>query len=305
MMQRKAMDGVLQSVGSTRTYYYRSICDVKDEDLPEEYIIPYLPKLKDQGGVNSCVAHALAETAEVGIRQQTGEETEVSIVVIYGLWRDDWHKGEGMFPETAIKNGRDVGTCLKALAPENIEVVEAIDKAREYKEKYPDKMVYKVGNYFKFRKDEEFFTYIKKALIQFNLPIVVTVNNGGKHAEVIVGWNKDGEVILQNSWGSYGAVKDGLHDWQPKNIEEAYLVMLKEIETPFSDVSGHWAEKHIRNLYFAEIMQGYEDGSFKPEGYIKRGEAAKIIDMVMKAADEKIQALEKEIQELKKAIKLQ
>lgn len=296
------MQGALKSVGSARAYYFRSICNVLDEELPEEYMIPRLPTLLDQGGVNSCVAHALAETAEVGIYQQTGKETEVSVVVIYGRWRDEWHKGEGMFPETAIKNGRKVGTCKKQLAPENIEMEEAAEFAGEIILKHPDKMIFKVGNYFTFRKDEKFSVFLKKALFQFNLPLVVIVNNGGRHAEVAVGWNKEGDIILQNSWGSYGAVKDGLHEWKPGNIEEAYLVMLKEIETPFNDVSGHWAEKYIRDLYFAEIMQGYEDGSFKPEGYIKRGEAAKIIDMVMKAADEKIQALEKEIQELKKAI---
>jgi hypothetical protein len=56
----------------------------------------------------------------------------------------------------------------------------------------------------------------------------------------------------------------------------------------FSDIYGHWAQKEINLAYNNGWILGYEDGSFKPEGYIKRGEAAKIIDMVMKANDEKI-----------------
>lgn len=287
------MNGALQSVGSARTYYYRTICTVKDEELPEEYIIPYLPKLLDQEGVNSCVAHSLAEILQVANKQQTDKEIDMSVLEIYGLWRGE-HKSEGMFPESSINNGRKIGTCNRELAPENIEVLEAIYKAKEYLEKYPDEFIYKVGNYYKFRRDEDFYTYLKKAIYQFNLPVLVIVNNGGRHAEIAVGWNKDGEVILQNSWGSYGAVKDGLHDWKPENIEEAYLVMLKEIETPFSDVSGHWAEKYIRNVYFAGIMEGYPDGTFAPDKAVTRAELAKVVDEVLKDIDEKIRKLDKE-----------
>lgn len=290
------MQGALKSVGSARTYYYRTICTVKDEELPEEYKIPYLPKLLDQGGVNSCVAHSLAEILQVANKQQTDKEIDMSVLEIYGLWRGD-NKGEGMFPESTINNGRKIGTCNREIAPENIEVLEAIYKAKEYLEKYPEEFIYKVGNYYKFRKDEDFYTYLKKAIYQFNLPVLVIVNNRGRHAEIAVGWNKDGDVILQNSWGSYGAVKDGLHEWQPTNIEEAYLVTMEELKTPFTDIGGHWAEKYIKNLYFADIFTGYEDGTFRPDTPITRAELAKVIDLAIKTIDEKIQALEKSIVE--------
>ena len=53
----------------------------------------------------------------------------------------------------------------------------------------------------------------------------------------------------------------------------------------FSDVSGHWAEKYIMELAEKGIINGYEDGTFKPQGAIKKGEFLKLI-MVASLPDE-------------------
>lgn len=44
----------------------------------------------------------------------------------------------------------------------------------------------------------------------------------------------------------------------------------------FSDVAGHWAEQQIYKLVACGIVNGFEDGTFKPETYITRGQAAMI-----------------------------
>lgn len=45
----------------------------------------------------------------------------------------------------------------------------------------------------------------------------------------------------------------------------------------FSDIEGHWAEASIKKAYESGIVNGYEDGSFKPDKTVSRAEFAKII----------------------------
>jgi 3D (Asp-Asp-Asp) domain-containing protein len=42
--------------------------------------------------------------------------------------------------------------------------------------------------------------------------------------------------------------------------------------TPFVDVTGHWAEKQITELYISGVIQAPEDGRFRPYDMITRGE---------------------------------
>lgn len=39
-----------------------------------------------------------------------------------------------------------------------------------------------------------------------------------------------------------------------------------------TDVDGHWAEAYVKRLQSAGIMQGYEDGTFRPDGTVTRAE---------------------------------
>ena len=45
----------------------------------------------------------------------------------------------------------------------------------------------------------------------------------------------------------------------------------------FSDVPGHWGETYINSLADKGIINGYTDGTFKPNGTIKKGEFLKLI----------------------------
>lgn len=46
---------------------------------------------------------------------------------------------------------------------------------------------------------------------------------------------------------------------------------------PVDDITGHWAEESIRWCIEHGLMQGYEDGSFKPERAVTRAELATIL----------------------------
>ena len=287
-------DGALKAVGSARQYYYNTICDVKDEELPKEYMVKNLSNILDQGSVNSCVAHGVAGALSANHLKNTGELIDLSVLLIYGLWRGDM-TGMGMFVESTLENGREIGTSPREYAPENLEVPDAISKAKEYAKEYPNAMAFKVGSFYKMRENANFVKDIKKALYQYDLPLVTVKNGSSRHCELIVGWDED-NFILQNSygeeWGNKGFHKLAL---TTTALDDTFLVLADKVELPFSDVSGHWAEKYIRNLYFAGIMGGYPDGTFKPDSPITRGELAKVVDEVMKAIDEKLKKLEEKI----------
>ncbi len=47
----------------------------------------------------------------------------------------------------------------------------------------------------------------------------------------------------------------------------------------FTDISGHWAEEQIRSIAGRGIIDGYPDGTFKPDAKVTRAEFAKIISV--------------------------
>lgn len=49
-----------------------------------------------------------------------------------------------------------------------------------------------------------------------------------------------------------------------------------------SDIEGHWAEETIRSLVHLEILNGYPDGTFRPDQSVTRAELAKILAVTYK-----------------------
>ena len=54
------------------------------------------------------------------------------------------------------------------------------------------------------------------------------------------------------------------------------------INKKYTDLNGHWAREDIEKLTQYQIIEGYEDGSFKPDKSISRAEVAKIINKMLK-----------------------
>ena len=49
-------------------------------------------------------------------------------------------------------------------------------------------------------------------------------------------------------------------------------------EDLFSDIAGHWAQDYINEAANAGIVNGYEDGTFRPQQYITRAEAVTMVN---------------------------
>ena len=54
-------------------------------NLPDSYTIPYLPPVKNQKAVSSCVAHATAVITEYFHKMETNKEEAISTDFIYGM----------------------------------------------------------------------------------------------------------------------------------------------------------------------------------------------------------------------------
>lgn len=58
-----------------------------------------------------------------------------------------------------------------------------------------------------------------------------------------------------------------------------------EEPVPVDDITGHWAEQSIRRAMDKGLMQGYPDGSWKPDQPVTRAELAVILDRLDKGDD--------------------
>lgn len=54
------------------------------------------------------------------------------------------------------------------------------------------------------------------------------------------------------------------------------IEMVSITEPPFNDIGDHWAKSYIESLYLKGIVQGYDDGSFRPEAKVNRAELTKM-----------------------------
>lgn len=185
------------------------------EYYPKEFSLDTI-RVKSQGSVSSCVAHAICEVNEYHNRRQERTNRVMSTGFIYGNRRNSLNKSSGMYVREALSNMCKYGNVLKEDFSENVEVPEAIslfeDKFELLKDKaYPNRF----SSYFRLSKIDD----IKYSLMNYG-PVVfamnwregITVNKDGVmqinkkanktggHCMMIYGWNEKGWLI-QNSWG--------------------------------------------------------------------------------------------------------
>lgn len=204
--------GCKKEIEDKRDYKMKITGIAKASTYPDEYQIK-MPRIKNQGAVNSCVAHSLSTFLEECYKN---ENQYFSVGFIYGYRPEEYYQGEGMYPREALKTLQKVGDVKQNDFPYNKEIPEVknlVDKNIERLE--PIANNYKIDSYARiYTKDE-----IKKCLYNdCPVPISIPVYNNlsidkdgiikqaegeieGYHMVILYGWNEKG-YLLQNSWGT-------------------------------------------------------------------------------------------------------
>ena len=192
--------------------YKAYVCSTKPDIFPEKYEIT-IPEVKDQGIVNSCVAHALASFLEEAYKD---DKTQFSAGFIYGYRPLGYSQDQGMYPREALKTLLKVGDVPRDKFNHNKEMPEIKDLVNEnFNSLKVLADVYRIYSYARIYTQKE----IKNLLFNdIPVPISIPVYNNlkydkntfivqkpcgmceGYHMILLVGWNENG-FILQNSWG--------------------------------------------------------------------------------------------------------
>ncbi len=223
--------GALFSKPDVRDY----VASAKQSELPDEFELQ-LPKVKNQGPVGSCVAHALSIVVEYFNKKESGKYTQMSTGYIYGNRRLTLYKGYGMYTKDAIKTISKYGDVPHKLFPVNVEVPDAINKFEESVDGIEaEGYFFKFHEYFKLKNEAAIKTSIMEngpaimAMKWFDdIKVVdgimktdcVTSYRTNGHCMVIYGWNEKGWKV-RNSWG---------RSWGDKgNVIIPYDVPFKEV----------------------------------------------------------------------------
>ena len=181
--------------------------------LPVEHKID-MPGVKNQGNVNSCVAHSLSTFLEEYYKLSN---IDFSVGFIYGYRPSTYHQGEGMYPRDALKTLQKIGNVKHSIFPYNMEIPEI-----KYRVDTEMPKLKCLAKDFKIKSYARIYTIneIKKCLIN-DCPVPISIpvynnlslnkdniinlpsgDNEGYHMVILYGWNEQG-FMLQNSWGKY------------------------------------------------------------------------------------------------------
>ena len=279
------MYGVNKSYPSVRTYLYQPVGSI---DIPAEYTVTQLPKVKNQGSVNSCCACAAAEILEILNLREFGEHAVFSEGYIYGRCRSPQGKYKGMYPDLLVEELRKKGSVPTTIYNKCYEMPEMqellnnnpnISKLDELAEKY------RLKAYVAFLGKK--YAEMKEALYVYDTPLFAVCEDYFKesHAIIIVGYTKNG-FIIQNSWGEKWGNK-GRKEIPFDAVDYAYLFIDEVFELKFKDVKEtDWFYKAVKEMVFGGIMKGRSEDTFDPIVPPTRAELAQFGVNILKKVEE-------------------
>ena len=211
-----------------RNYTISQFIPGKDEITDEEFCLklPQLQIIIDQGDIGACVGHSFAMAKAILEYQRTNKWMDIDPFVIYGTRFAGEYTGIGMYPIQGAKVLLKEGAYLRRDFNKREEMPMLMDTVKEWKKNNPDKVedakALKISGYSYVSTESA----IKRAL-KNGMPISVaypiypsfykTGNDGivpvpkkdekdtGYHQMLIVGWTKNRQWIVINSWGiNYG-----------------------------------------------------------------------------------------------------
>lgn len=261
--------GALFSKPDVRDY----TASAKASEFPNEFELD-MPKVKNQGAISSCVAHAISTVVEYFNQKETGKYEEMSTGYIYGNRRFSVYKGSGMYTKDAIHTVSKYGDVPNGYFPVNVEVPYAIEKFEAEVDKIEQHgYFFKFHEYFKLKNNNAI-----KTCIMENGPVIfsmfwfndIEIKDGvmqtkckknsktGGHCMVIYGWNEIGWKV-QNSWGSWWGNKGKMiipynipfkEVWGVKDAaSDSSLVLKKPFKTKFGEKVAKFLNSVIGFIY--------------------------------------------------------
>ena len=291
--------GVIKDfVSHIRNYDYETVCGTSNIQFPKIYEIPRdnTGTLKDQGHIGCCVAESIAQIAE------SFYKTEMSEGWTYGKFRKPSSNGWGMNVPTAMDFWVKLGTLPKSYfdilkeMPDMKDIVSKFDELQKHAEQYKLKGYASINYGDKKKRD----IAIKDALMKYNRGLIAVSDSyfSESHCIVLTGWDDTVDKYkFKNSWGeSYG--DKGFSQLPKDSIDEVYVPLFEEIKLPFSDIKEtDWFYDAVKSMNFAGLINGYEDGTFKPNNPITRAEMCTVLNKVTKMIDERFDILNKVLEE--------
>lgn len=192
-------------------------CTAKQtKKFPNSYI-SNRTEILDQSIYSSCVAHACASALAQGDETIFNKHNDYSRGYIYGNRLDTDNQEEGMVIRQALKQLNHCGDVLYEDFPYNKRYPRVKHLIEKDKENLAAKALpYAIKEYFRCRGEDE----IKDTIMKYGSVIICVpvYNNFGRdlsmpdtkdkktklkgfHAMIVIGWNKEGKWIVQNSWG--------------------------------------------------------------------------------------------------------
>jgi hypothetical protein len=233
----------------------------KAAELPTEFTLQDLPRVKDQGYVSSCVAHAVSSVLEAH------DKTNYSTGWIYGYRPATYYQGEGMVTSQALKTINKVGYVKNDFFNHNVEV----PKGKELVDKNIDKLKpeankKKIKSYARLYGEQE----IKTALFQTQAPVLIAIlvgsnglrlkdgvaivpqQFGGGHQLMCYGWNDKG-FLIQNSWGENWGDQGRFILPYDYPIRESWMITMDTDKPDNNDIivrpSGYLVRKIVMAIY--------------------------------------------------------
>ena len=309
MIKRKC--GAMLSPIDERDYKYTDIAAGAGEPLPEKYVNPYLDEIAeiaiDQGDTLMCVPCAVSHLKWLIERKQIGNRKMFSPGYLYGNSAADDADEGGCYPRCVVSQAVKFGVPHLEDFPNMYESKPLAN--RDYKNNkerldplaYPYRgdsyyscgidiatikraimseggvaACYKVYNSFYYPEDDSVINFKPSPI------------NYGYHEVLLCGWDDEKQsFIMLNSWGNIYNDIFGSGNKKPYCYinymympSETHTIIdtIKEGDFMFTDTNGHWAEKDIDKAANKGIVNGFEDGSFRPDEPVTRAQLCAILN---------------------------
>lgn len=245
---------------------YKMVCESGAQDFPNEFALKTV-RIKNQGTVGSCVAHALSSIVEYYNCIQCDDSTEMSTGYIYGNRSNSRHKDAGMVIRDALGIVQKYGDVPKHYFPENIETPEAIALFQRREPRlYTIGRPNRISKYCRIWNANE----AKRALYA-GIPLLMAMDwyadmsvvDGvlttqyrsceGGHCMFIYGWEERGWRV-QNSWGEDWGTGGTFILPYDMGMAECWAVMdditgSLKVEKPYASRIGDFFAKIINAVY--------------------------------------------------------